>query len=66
MDFDPFQIESHFRGSWGNSEKCFKPKTKPPLGNLASQNPRNALYKVYDLKKLHNRRLGQSIVLQRK
>jgi len=30
---------SIFGGSWGSIENCLKPKTKPPLGNLACLNP---------------------------
>jgi len=33
-----------FRGNWGSNENWLKPKTWPPLGNLACPNLWNALY----------------------
>jgi len=34
-----FEPSSIFKGSWGNIESWLEPKTKPPSGNLACQNP---------------------------
>jgi len=34
-----FEYSSIFGGSWGSTKNWLKPKTEPPLGNLANPNP---------------------------
>jgi len=38
-----FKLSIIYGGSWGSIENWLQPKTKPPLGNLACPNLRNAL-----------------------
>jgi len=38
-----FELSSIFGGSWGSIENWLEPKIKPPSGNFACLNLRNAL-----------------------